>query len=44
MIPKYVEFRSTLPKTASGKIDKKKLRKDTNKYEERSLKPKTKTD
>lgn len=26
MIPKYVEFRSTLPKTASGKIDKKKLR------------------
>ena len=25
MIPKYVEFRSTLPKTASGKIDKKQL-------------------
>jgi len=26
MIPKYVEFRTTLPKTDSGKIDKKKLR------------------
>jgi amino acid adenylation domain-containing protein len=26
MIPKSVEFRKTLPKTASGKIDKKKLR------------------
>ena len=25
MIPKYVEFRNTLPKTTSGKIDKKKL-------------------
>ena len=25
MIPKYVEFRKTLPKTTSGKIDKKKL-------------------
>ena len=26
MIPKYVEFQSILPKTSSGKIDKKKLR------------------
>jgi acyl-coenzyme A synthetase/AMP-(fatty) acid ligase len=26
MVPKYVEFRNSLPKTASGKIDKKKLK------------------
>jgi acyl-CoA synthetase (AMP-forming)/AMP-acid ligase II len=25
MLPKYIEFRDTLPKSASGKIDKKKL-------------------